>query len=315
MRRLPIAGLALLLALAAAACGSGGSSGQQAAPKGLHGAVRAAVRVSGQVGSKPTVHVDPPVHVKKSTSWTVSRGNGPTVRAHHPYIADLTFLDGRTGKPAASTYDSGQQPVMLGGTQDFPIVTHAVTGLPAGSRVVVVAAAQDAYGSKGNAQLGIKPGDSVVMVADVTSAVLPGPRGKQVRPAPGAPKLQVRNGSPTGFDFAGATKPKKLQVVTLIKGSGPRVQPGELVAVNYLGSVWGQHKVFDQSYTRGEPYPFPVGMGQVIPAWDQGLRGVTVGSRVLLLCPPDVAYGKAGRGPDIPPNATLVFVVDVLGAG
>ncbi|HET8558997.1 MAG TPA: FKBP-type peptidyl-prolyl cis-trans isomerase [Marmoricola sp.] len=309
MRRLPIAGLALLLALAATACGSGGSPGQ-----GASTGPRAAIVVKGPEGSKPTIRVKAPLKLSKSSSWTLARGQGATVGKGDSYLVDLTFADGRTGKVVASTYDQGQQPVLFGPGQDFPVITKAVTGMPAGSRVVVAAAPQDAYGSKGNSQLGIKPGDSVVMVADVTSTVLPGPHGTSVKPPAGTPHLEVTNGVPSGFGFAGARKPGKLRVVTLVRGTGPALKPGDVVVANYLGAVWGKHQPFDASYTRGQPFSFTLGQGQVIPAWDKGLTGVTVGSRVLLLCPPGVAYGAQGSGSSIPPHATLAFVVDVLGS-
>lgn len=318
MRQLLIAGLALLLALAATACGSGGS-GTHPNGNGTKGApatsARSAITVSGAAGTRPTVKVRTPLKLTRSSSWTLHRGHGTTVGKGATYLVDLTFADGRTGKVVASTYDQGQQPVLFGPGQDFPVITRAVTGLPAGSRVVVAAAPQDAYGSKGNPQLGIKPGDSVVMVADVTSTVLPGPRGRTLKPPRGVPTLRSGgNGVPTGFDFSGTTRPKKLKVVTLVQGTGPRLAPGTLVVANYLGSVWGKHQPFDASYTRGQPFSFTLGQGQVIPAWDRGLQGVRVGSRVLLLCPPGMAYGAQGSGGTIPPNATLAFVVDVLGA-
>jgi peptidylprolyl isomerase len=315
VRRLPIAGLALVLALAAAACGSGNTDEPKNADTGgaPHSA-RSSVDVSGQPGSKPTIKVDTPLKVSRSSSWTLTTGSGPKVGQGQDYLADLTFADGRTGKVVASTYDQGQ-PVVFGPSQEIPVITKAVTGVPSGSRVVIAAAPQDAYGSKGNSQLGIKPGDSVVMVADVASTVLPGPRGKSLRPPAGVPRLQTKAGTPTGFDFSGTTKPRQLKVVTLVRGTGPKVQAGDLVVANYLGSVWGGHQPFDASYSRGQPFSFTVGQGQVIQAWDRGLVGVPVGSRVMLLCPPGVAYGAQGSGKAIPPNATLAFVVDVLGVG
>lgn len=341
MRRASTAGLALLLALAAAACGSGAGdhpkgAGPSQSPSGaVSGSssaagsgtaagsaattrqVRSAVTVSGAVGSKPKIKIDTPLHLAKSTSWTLSSGHGPKVGQGQQYVVDLTFADGRTGRVVASTYDQGH-PVVFSPSQGFPVINAAVAGKAVGSRLVVAAAAQDAYGDKGSPQLGIKPGDPVVMVVDLTGAqptdVLTGPSGKSVKPPASAPKLQVSKGTPTGFDFSGTTKPKRLRVVTLVKGSGPVVKAGDLITVNYLGAVWGKDKAFDESYSR-QPATFAIGLSQVIPAWDRGLVGVTRGSRVLLLCPPDVAYGAQGSGGTIPPNATLAFVVDVLGVG
>lgn len=315
MRRLLLAGLAILLALAAAACGSaGGSKSTNGSSSGAGGAARSEVSVRGAEGSKPTISVKTPLKLTKSSSWTLTRGHGATVGRGDSYLVDLTFADGRTGKTVASTYDQGH-PVLFGPAQGFPVINDAVAGKPVGTRLVVAAASKDAYGKNGSSQLGIKAGDSVVMVVDVAGTVLKAPHGKAQQPPAGTPHLNLANGVPTGFDFAGAHKPSKLKVVTLVKGEGPVVKAGDVVVANYLGSVWGKTQPFDASYTRGQPFSFTVGQGQVIKAWDQGLVGATVGSRLLLLCPPGVAYGKQGSGSTIPPNATLAFVVDVLGVG
>ena len=94
------------------------------------------------------------------------------------------------------------------------------------------------------------------------------------------------------------------------------IASADRVTVDYLGQVWSPQatKPFDQSYD-GDPATFSIGLSRVIKAWDQGLVGVTEGSRVLLVCPPGLAYGNAAQGDDIPAGSTLVFVIDVLGVG
>ena len=150
---------------------------------------------------------------------------------------------------------------------------------------------------------------------DIVDKVLTEPAGAAQKPPGSAPKLVLKDGVPTGFDFSKSPKTPsdKLQVVTLIRGTGAKVTKGDSTAMNYLGSVYGTKKVFDQSYDK-DPFTTAIGQGKVIAGWDQGLVGVPVGSRVLLVVPPDLAYGKAGQGDDIPGNATLTFVVDVLAA-
>ena len=99
-----------------------------------------------------------------------------------------------------------------------------------------------------------------------------------------------------------------------MQGSGDTVEAGNTIVVNYLGQLWGGG-IFDNSYDRGAPIDFPIGVGAVIGGWDQGLVGQQVGSRVLLSIPPHHGYGsrgvpQAGIGGD----DTLVFVVDILDA-
>ncbi len=96
------------------------------------------------------------------------------------------------------------------------------------------------------------------------------------------------------------------------EGDGAVVEAGDLLVANYLGQVWGG-EVFDNSYDRGTPAAFPIGVGRVVTGWDQGLVGLKVGSRVLLSLPPDLGYGAAGNsGAGIGGEDTIVFVVDVV---
>ncbi|MFE2285905.1 FKBP-type peptidyl-prolyl cis-trans isomerase [Streptomyces sp. NPDC059443] len=117
-----------------------------------------------------------------------------------------------------------------------------------------------------------------------------------------APTLAKGSGNP----------PKELKVVTISEGDGPALKKGDAAQVNYLGQVWDGTKPFDQSFGKGKPFDVTIGAGQVIKGWDQGLEGKKVGSRLELVIPPDLGYGAQGQGADIKPNATLVFVVDIV---
>ena len=107
--------------------------------------------------------------------------------------------------------------------------------------------------------------------------------------------------------------PTKLESKDLIVGTGPEAKAGDTVTVNYVGVLFKGGKVFDASWNRKEPFTFTLGKGQVIPGWDQGIVGMKVGGRRELVIPAPLAYGVKGSPPAIPPNATLVFVVDLLG--
>jgi peptidylprolyl isomerase len=111
---------------------------------------------------------------------------------------------------------------------------------------------------------------------------------------------------------SGAT-PTTLVTKEIIKGTGPEAKAGQPVTVNYVGVLYHGGKEFNASWTRSEPFTFTLGQGQVIKGWDQGVAGMKVGGRRELIIPSALAYGKPGRPPTIPPNAPLVFVVDLLG--
>ena len=108
--------------------------------------------------------------------------------------------------------------------------------------------------------------------------------------------------------------PKTLQTKEIVTGTGTEAQTGDAVTVNYVGALYSTGKVFDASWKRKEPFSFTLGKGQVIPGWDEGVAGMKVGGRRELIIPAELAYGKQGRPPTIPPNSPLIFIVDLLSA-
>ena len=112
------------------------------------------------------------------------------------------------------------------------------------------------------------------------------------------------------------TTPSGLQYEDIIPGTGAQAQKGNYVSVHYTGWLYenGQKGMkFDSSKDRGEPFEFPLGDGMVIQGWDEGVQGMKVGGTRLLLIPSDLGYGPYGAGGVIPPNATLLFEVELLG--
>jgi peptidylprolyl isomerase len=107
--------------------------------------------------------------------------------------------------------------------------------------------------------------------------------------------------------------PAELVIEDLATGEGDEAKPGQHVTVHYVGVAHSSGKEFDASYNRGEPFEFPLGGGQVIQGWDQGVAGMRVGGRRRLTIPPELGYGARGAGGVIKPNETLIFVVDLLG--
>ncbi len=116
------------------------------------------------------------------------------------------------------------------------------------------------------------------------------------------PVVEVPSGDP----------PTELVSTDVVEGDGATAAAGDQVTVQYVGVDYATGEQFDASWDNGQPFPFQLGGGQVIPGWDQGVEGMRVGGRRELVIPPDLAYGAQGSPPDIPPDATLVFVIDLL---
>ncbi len=108
--------------------------------------------------------------------------------------------------------------------------------------------------------------------------------------------------------------PKKLVVKDVIVGTGATAEKGDTLDVNYVGALFSNAKVFDSSWkdTPGKSFAFTLGNGSVIKGWDTGLEGMKVGGRRELIIPSSLGYGKSGSGSTIPPNAALIFIVDLL---
>jgi peptidylprolyl isomerase len=119
------------------------------------------------------------------------------------------------------------------------------------------------------------------------------------------PEVTIPDGPPPG----------ELVIEDLEIGDGPEATDGTPVDVHYVGVSWSTGAEFDSSWKRNELFSFALGRGQVIPGWDQGVAGMSVGGRRRLTVPPHLGYGERGAGGVIAPNETLVFVVDLNGVG
>lgn len=319
--------VALLLALPLlllAGCGQGGSS--DSSSKGSSGGSSGTATlptVSGKFGEKPKITIPKAAPGDKLTVKAVTEGKGPKVTKDELVVAQYSseIWRGTTSKPFDSSYDR-KMPVgfPVGTGQLFKGLDQGLLGQQVGSRVLLVIPPAQAFGARGNPQAGVKPGDTIVFVMDLLRAYRgdAAAQGKQVSPDDGEALPVVKGGPgkmPTVTVPKGAQPPKKLVTKTLLQGDGPRVKKGQLLVAQYVGVVWKSGKQFDASWDRKVPASFPIGVGQVIKGWDEGLVGVKAGSRMLLVVPPEKGYGKKGQPQaGIKGDDTLVFVVDVLGS-
>jgi len=318
MRRAAALAITTLIAAAAlAGCGSSASSSSASAPADTY----KSVTVTGTFDKAPTVKIPSETGTGALYTKTLIQGTGATLTSSDSLLGQFVMYDwsGKTHKLIGSTYSEGVPTLFTG--QLLPGLEKALIGQKVGSRVLAVIPPADAFGSTGNSEIGVGAKDTVVFVVDMLKTIdnTASVSGKQTYSGGGSlPTVTApaKTGeSPTITIPKNVTAPKTLQVKTLIKGTGPVVKKDQLIVVQYTGVIWRTGKVFDSSWSRSEPFSTPIGEGQVIPGWDDGLVGQTVGSRVMLVIPPADGYGSSGSSSaGIKGTDTLVFVVDILDA-
>jgi peptidylprolyl isomerase len=312
MRRvLALTVIPLLAVLALAGCGSSSSSVSD---------TNSTVTATSVFGKSPTVTIPKAKASTKLAVKTLVKGTGATLTKSDAFVGNYAayIWSGTTHKLATSTFATN--PAVFSGSL-LPGLETAVIGQKVGSRVLAVIPPKDAYGTSGNSSIGITGTDTLVFVIDVIKefANKASASGTQVSTGGhGLPTVAaVAAGTAPTIKIPSSAAPKTLTTTTLIKGSGAKVTKGETLVVQYVGVIWRTGKTFDSSWTNGAPFGFTIGASpeQVIPGWDKGLVGQTVGSRVMLTIPPADGYGSSGQSEaGIKGTDTLVFVVDIVGA-
>ncbi|MFJ5860061.1 FKBP-type peptidyl-prolyl cis-trans isomerase [Pseudarthrobacter sp. NPDC092439] len=255
----------------------------------------------------PGVEFDKPLEVAEPTVKVVAEGSGEPLKANQVANISILALNGTDGSTLEDTFPNDPEPLELNEElkTGSAVIYNAFVGAKVGSSLALAVPGQaGAEGAQAQPTqlLVIK----VVSAKDVTPA-LEKPEGEAVTPPAGLPTVTEKDGVPE-ISVKGASAPKKLVAQDLIKGKGAVVKATDTLTVNYVGVNLEGGDKFDSSFDRGEPASFA--LNQVIKGWTQGLAGKTVGSRVLLVVPKDLAYGDAGQGKA---KGDLVFVVDILG--
>lgn len=265
------------------------------------------VKVSTDLKKVPEVNFKTPIDSAKPKLQTlvVVEGKGPKITGNQFVTWDYAVFSGadktEITKTSFNGKDSPQQMIPSSGD-----LCTALAGVREGSRIALLVPSEVA----GTSSTG-EPA-SQIWVFDIKTVFLPHAVGAVHAPANGMPTV-VRdvNGLPSVSMPKGAAEPTKYNSSVIVEGSGDVVKKDQEVIVHYSGYLWDGTK-FDSSWDRSQPEKFTVSESNLVPGMVKALTGVKVGSQVLAVIPADLAYGSAGQG-SIPPNATLVFVIDILG--
>jgi peptidylprolyl isomerase len=256
----------------------------------------------------PGVEFTKPLEVKEPTVKVLTEGDGDRVKANQIASISIVALSGKDGSTLEDTFPKDPEELELNDElkTSSAVIYNAFVGAKIGSQLALAvpgAAAAEGAEAQPTQVLVVK-----VLGAKDAPKVLDKPEGETVTPPAGLPTVKDNDKGTPEISIAGVAAPTALVSQDLIKGTGPVVKETDTLTVNYVGVTLAEGKVFDSSFDRGEKATFP--LTGVIKGWTQGLAGKTVGSRVLLVIPKDLAYGDAGQGEA---KGDLVFVVDILG--
>ncbi|CAL9406210.1 hypothetical protein SUDANB15_01549 [Streptomyces sp. enrichment culture] len=247
---------------------------------------------------------------------TVIAGGGRTVAENDFVVAHYLGQIWDTGKVFDNSYDRGARlalPLTQGAIIDG--WRYGLIGKKAGSRVQMAVPPTWGYGEQGNQQAGIEGTDTLVFVVDVKDTFKANSSAKGTEVAQDdidLPKVGTNtDGKAPSVEVPAADAPKKLVANYVIEGDGEEVGAEDSVLVQYKGVLWDGGEEFDSTYSRKQLTSFS--LQQVVKGWAQGLTGKKVGSRVLIVIPPELGYGDTPpQGGKIKKDSTLVFSVDLL---
>ncbi|GAB3730626.1 FKBP-type peptidyl-prolyl cis-trans isomerase [Nocardiopsis nanhaiensis] len=286
--------------------------------------------VTGEVGEEPEITIPDIAPPDEEISGIVSQGSGEEglVAADDLVVANVVQYQWTApgeGEPVEgqSSYESGA-PDLIRMDQMPEYITDTLVSQPLDSRAVYVFPPLSEEEKAQAEQMGQPaPEGASVLVMDMVDsfsqgAVVP---GEQTEDGGGDLPTVTQDGhSEPVIDVPDTDAPDDLEVTPLIEGQGGEVEEEQQIVVQYTGVRWepeeesGENEVFDSSWAQGGvPFDTTIGGGAVIEGWDEGIVGENVGSRLMLVVPPDLAYGDDAEEQGAPAG-TLVFVVDILGA-
>ncbi|MFI1682668.1 MULTISPECIES: FKBP-type peptidyl-prolyl cis-trans isomerase [unclassified Streptomyces] len=267
-------------------------------------------------GEKPTVAKGSGKPSSDLAVKTLIEGKGKEVVKGDYLQANYLGQIWATAKVFDNSYDRGNPTVFPIGTgQVIPGWDQALVGKKLDSRVELAIPPKMGYGEEGNKQAGIKGSDTLVFVVDLvgTFSATSSAKGKEVAQSnKDLPKVGTNtDGKAPSVDVPKTAAPKKLVASYVLEGDGDEVKKTDSLLCQYKGVLWADGKEFDSSYKRKQLASFQ--LAQVVKGWAQGLTGKKVGSRVLIVIPPELGYGdQPPQGSSIKKDSTLIFTVDIL---
>ncbi len=282
------------------------------------GGVSSFVTASGDFGSEPTVEFPLPLTTTTTSSSVLIEGAGEPIDTDQQIVTAYTILNGRTGESLGSLgYDGSEPLTQVVGALGVPGIVDGLTCALPGSRVAVAVP-----GDEGLPAEALPPGteadDTLVFVFDIERAALARAEGSPRVVPDGFPAVVLAPDGRPGVTVPSDAPPTEVRTATSIQGDGDVLTEEDTAVVHFTGVVWEDNSVFQSTWEGlngqgASPTQFPLAEDTgLLAGFRDALVGARVGSQILIILPPDAAYGDQQQA-GIPAGSTLFFVVDVLG--
>lgn len=259
------------------------------------GALTDSVDVSGEFGQPAKITVEKDQKVDEVQRTVISEGEGKKVKAGDYIAYAMSAFDSKTGDHLGDIgYTEGE--LLPQDALANQALAEAVGCAPVGTRVAFALPASEGA-------------DSQLYIIDVLDTVPTAAWGEKQEPADGMPTVTLAKDGEPDVDVPTGDAPGELKISVLKQGDGPEVADGDTTLLQYYGVDWESGESFDSSWSRGAPYAAPG--NTYVPGFVQALAGQKVGSQVLVVIPPALAYGEDPEGHELG-GKTLVFVIDIL---
>lgn len=308
---------AAALCVGVAACGNDSSSASSDSTSSTTLTALKGVSATGQEGKEPKVTFSAPLTITGNSYAVLQKGTGAQIKNGDRLCVQQIAYDARTGTQVYNTWTKNTPDCSLtlnSSTQSAYLKIFEQQKVGATLAFGIPSETTDSTTSASNTGTAQTTNDPYLTVLTITSVAqtLKHAEGTAVTNIPSdLPKVTVKDNAAPTIDMNGYKSTGKLVVQPLIQGTGAQVTSSDTVTVRYSGWLLSNGKQFDSNWTASEPTSFS--LDQVVTGWKNGLTGQRVGSRVLLIVPPDQGYGSTATN-GIPANSTLVFVVDILAA-
>ena len=259
----------------------------------------------------PTLFFDVPATTETTEARSVKAGDGASIEEGNVITVDYTLTQGLDGTVLNSTYETGQQDnIPIDQASLDPALYEVLIESAVGEEIIFATIDQSTPPDESAPETA---NPAVYMAITIVAVMVPLEKaeGTAVTPEADLPVVTLDEDGKPSVEVGDAEMPTDLMVQPLIEGDGDTLELGDSLVAHYSGWLWDGEQ-FDSSWERGAPATFPFVQGGLIDGWTEGLAGHKVGSQILLVIPPELAYGAQGSGPAVPPDSTLVFVVDLL---